>query len=148
MSTINYTQPTPCHDIPQAYRRSKSVCTVWIRPKENLQSHPRTSISINEILFNQCEQTIQQPMTIRSKTKLQRIVVLNMVKDKNLLEAVIFEYNSGPFIALWIKYIDVWIENNELKKLVQYINKYLKDFIQYYCIQKLFFYIETILSWR
>ena len=35
-------------NLPQACRGRKYVCPVWIRPTENLQSHPRTSFRINE----------------------------------------------------------------------------------------------------
>ena len=38
----------PVQNLPQTFRGSKYVCTVWIRLTENFQSHPRTSFRINE----------------------------------------------------------------------------------------------------
>ena len=42
----------PCHNLIRACGGGKSVCLVWIRPTENLQSHPRTSFRINERWYN------------------------------------------------------------------------------------------------
>ena len=39
---------------------SKYVCTVWIQPTDNFQSHPRISFSISERWYDQCKQTSQQ----------------------------------------------------------------------------------------
>ena len=45
---FNHKKRHPCHDLPQTCGGRKSVCPVWIRPTENLQSHPMTSFRINE----------------------------------------------------------------------------------------------------
>ena len=51
------------HNLQQTFRGIKSVCTVWIRLTEHFQSHPRTSFSMNEVLYDQCKQTGQQSTT-------------------------------------------------------------------------------------
>ena len=43
----NHKNCNPCHDLTQTRRERKSLCPVWIRPTDNLQSHPRTSFRIN-----------------------------------------------------------------------------------------------------
>ena len=37
----NHKNRHPRHDLPQTCGGSKSVCTVWIHPTENFESHPR-----------------------------------------------------------------------------------------------------------
>ena len=45
----NHKKRNPHHNLPQSCRGFKYVCAVWIHPTDNLQSHLRTSSSINEI---------------------------------------------------------------------------------------------------
>ena len=42
------------NELPQTYGESKYICTVWIRPTENLLTHPKTSYRINEFWSDQC----------------------------------------------------------------------------------------------
>ena len=59
----------PFNKLPQTCGVRKYVCPVWIPPKDSFQSHPRTSIGINEQQCDQYNKTSQQSSTLRSKIK-------------------------------------------------------------------------------
>ena len=48
----------PHHYLTQSYRARKLMCPVLIRPTENLQQHPKTSIRTNTYLYNWFQSTI------------------------------------------------------------------------------------------
>ena len=69
------TNQDPFHDLTETCGGSKSVCPVWIRSIDNLQSHTRTSFRINEHLSDQCEQIGQQSTRKIWEPKTQIIVI-------------------------------------------------------------------------
>ena len=54
MTTSEIKNCHPCHNLPQTYRGSKYVCTIWIRLTENFITHPRKNFRINKSWSSKC----------------------------------------------------------------------------------------------
>ena len=88
----------PCHNLPQDCRGSKYVFPVWIRPTENLQSHPRTSFRINEHWYNKYD---------THKSTINKISL-----ERRPRRRFYIKQNKTPKNNTW--WINNWINNNNL----------------------------------
>ena len=98
VNMCNYKNLHTHHDLPQAYKGSKSICLVWIRPTGNLQSHLRTSFSINEHWSNTYDTNKSTINKRRLEQRTWRIYYIN--------------HNKTPKNNTW--WIDNQINKNNL----------------------------------
>ena len=94
----------PCHDLPQSFSESKYICPIYGLTTDNFKSHSETRIGINECWYNQQKQSGRESTTIKSKLKLQRVIIQKTMWDKNQLETVTVAKTSLPPISWQFKY--------------------------------------------
>ena len=102
----NHKNRHPRHDLPQTFGGMESTCPVWIRPTENLLTHPRKSFRINELWYNKYDKyksTINKIRLERRTLWRFQIKQINQLKRKSL--NIQPEPSPWPSKNLWWKQI-------------------------------------------